>query len=109
MDGSLDLFLNSIGIHASLLEGSYGWNDGVNVYYDATEYTNVNYATSQIRYITDFFVNYIAWTIHHSEYLHTSDRAFDNYKLKSRKYNETSATWEDIELWYNGTSIVEVP
>jgi len=109
LDGSLDLFLNSIGIHASLLEGSYGWNEGANVYYDATEYTNVNYATSQIRYITDFFVNYIAWTIQHSEYLHTSDRAFADYTLKSRKYNESTGEWENITLWYNGTSIVEVP
>ena len=109
LDGSLDLFLNSIGIHASLLEGSYGWNDGSNVYYDGDVYNNVNYATSQIRYITDFFVNYIAWTIQHSEYLQSSDRAFDAYTLKSRKYNESTKEWENITLWYNGTSVVEVP
>lgn len=109
LDGSLDLFLNSIGVHASLLEGSYGWNDGTTyVYYDGDVYNNVNYATSQIRYITDFFVNYIAWTIQHSEYLQSSDRAYAEYKLKSRKYNETTETWDNIELWYNGTSIVEI-
>ena len=109
LDGSLDLFLNTIGIHASLLEGSYGWNEGSYVYYDATEYTNVNYATSQIRYITDFLVNYLAWTIQHSEYLQSSDRAFDAYTLKSRKYNDSTGEWEDITLWYNGTSVVEIP
>jgi hypothetical protein len=109
LDGSLDLFLNAVGIHASLLEGSYGWNDGTNVYYDGDVYNNVNYATSQIRYITDFFVNYIAWTIQHSEYLQSSDRAFADYTLKSRKYNESTGEWENITLWYNGSSIVELP
>lgn len=109
LDGSLDLFLNSIGIHASLLEGSYGWNDGETyVYYDADTYNNPNYATSQIRYITDFLVNYLGWTIDNSVYLHSSDRAYADYPLKSRKYDEGTSEWVDIELWYNGTTFVEV-
>lgn len=94
--GSMDLFFNSIGIHASLLEVSYSAYDSA----DTTPRYNAPHDADLRRLGLDFFINYLASTIEHCDVLLSNDETVQQtQKYYSRK--QIGGVWQNIELTFN--------
>ena len=96
LPGSMDLFFNAIGLHASLLEISYAAYDGG----DAIRRYNSQHTADLRRLGLDFFVNYLATTIQNCDVLLSSDETVQQtQKFYSRKLIDGS--YQNIELAYD--------
>lgn len=96
LPGSMDLFFNAIGIHASLLEVSYCTYDSSDT---VPRYTAKHDADLR-RLGLDFFVNYLATTIENCDVLLSSDETVQQtQKFYSRKLVDNN--YQNIELAYD--------
>lgn len=96
LPGSMDLFFNSVGIHASLLEVSYRAYDGS----DVTPRYNAPHDADLRRLGLDFFINYLASTLEHCDLLLSNDETVQQtQRYFSRK--QVDGTWQNIELAFN--------
>ena len=96
LPGSMDLFFNSVGIHASLLEVSYLAYDSS----DTTPRYNATHDADLRRLGLDFFINYLAATLEHCDLLLSNDETVQQtQKYYSRKL--VDGNWQNIELAFN--------
>ena len=92
--GSMDVWMNSIGIHGSLLE--VAMSAGV------TEYGDRHYE-DLARAGLDFLVNWIAWSIEKNAQMLNDDRLMNYIRYYTRVQNGSS--WDVVEEYWNGVTL----
>ena len=103
--GSLDVFANSIGIHGSLLEVSYGNYEGEEVNY----YPEGNRRRAEMaRLGLDFFVNYIAQSIQHNRTILSKDDPVETIRWFTRRLDESTQEWVLTEQYWDGETLRDV-
>ena len=108
--GSLDVFANSIGIHGSLLELSYGCYEGeeTNYYPSSWEESNPKDRKRKetARLGLDFFVNYISKTLEKNSIILEKDTLVGGIRWFTREYDSSLDTWNTVEMYWNGSELV---
>lgn len=94
--GSMDVWMNSIGIHGSLLE--VAMSAGV------TEYGDRHYE-DLARAGLDFMVNWIAWSIEKNGQMLNDDRLTNYIKYYTRE--QDGDNWNVVEEYWNGVTLQE--